>query len=90
MVFEGKTKPERQRFDTRLYKRYKYTLTHYLRYLERLSLRLKLEKKLTFNVARHSWATLAATPRGVPVAVISARTGTYFRKDHADLPGRIG
>ena len=54
MVFEGKTKPERQRFDTRLYKRYKYTLTHYLRYLERLSLRLKLEKKLTFNVARHS------------------------------------
>lgn len=45
-------------------------------------------RKLTFNVARHTWATQARN-MGVPVSFISEGLGhTSIRKDHAYLPGR--
>lgn len=79
MVFEGTTAKQRREFEAALYLRYKYSLPHYLRYLERLGIRLKLEKKLSFNVARHSWATLARD-KGIPVSVISAGLGHTTEK----------
>ena len=40
---------------------------------------LKTGKKLTFNVARHSWASLART-RGIPVSIISEGLGHTSEK----------
>lgn len=62
-----------------LHKRYKLALSRYLFHLGEISERLETDKKLTFNVARHSWATLART-RGIPVAVISESLGHTSEK----------
>ncbi|WP_462376782.1 phage integrase SAM-like domain-containing protein [Rikenella microfusus] len=65
-----------------LYKRYKDTLTDYWYYLGVISEELCTEKRLTFNVARHSWASLARD-RGIPVSVISAGMGHTSEKTTA-------
>lgn len=89
LVYEGATAEDRKRFEARLYLRYKYNLSHYLRFYRDMSKKLELPVKLSFNVARHSWASLARK-HGVSVSVISAGTGAHFRKDHANLPRRTG
>lgn len=61
-------------FCKRLHFLYKKSLSRYTQYLEGISSRLKLSEKLTFNVARHSWATLAQD-KGIPLSVISKGLG---------------
>ena len=74
LVYEGATAEDRKRFEARLYLRYKYNLSHYLRFYRDMSKKLELPVKLSFNVARHSWASLARK-HGVSVSVISAGLG---------------
>lgn len=62
-----------------LHRRYKVALNRYLGLLDRISSRLGTEQRLTFNVARHSWASLARR-KGVPVAVISEGLGHTSEK----------
>ena len=59
LVYNGTTTDERRLFDEKLYLRYKYSLSHYLRFFRDMCKRLDLPVKLSFNVARHSWASLA-------------------------------
>lgn len=56
------------------HRRYKLALSRYEAYLEIISQKLNTDKKLTFNTARHSWATLARL-RGIPMMVISEGLG---------------
>lgn len=65
--------------DHDLYKRYKEALASYWYYLGVISDELATEKRLTFNVARHSWASLARN-RGISVAVISSGLGHTSEK----------
>lgn len=62
-----------------LYKRYELALSRYLFHLGEISEELETEKKLTFNVARHSWASLARK-RGIAVALISEGLGHTSEK----------
>lgn len=79
LVYEGSTPEERWEFDERVYQRYKYNLSHYLRFYRDISRRLGLPVRLSFNVARHSWASLARN-EGVPVSVISVGLGHTSEK----------
>ena len=79
LVYEGSTPEEQARFEARLYLRYKYNLSHYLRFFRSMSQRLNLPIKLSFNVARHSWASLARR-EGIPVSVISTGLGHTSEK----------
>lgn len=63
----------------RLYRHYKSALTDYWYHLGTISKLLDTEKRLTFNVARHSWASLAQD-RGIPLAVISGGLGHTSEK----------
>ena len=74
LVYNGTTTDERRLFDEKLYLRYKYSLSHYLRFFRDMCKRLDLPVKLSFNVARHSWASLARK-QGIPVSVISVGLG---------------
>lgn len=62
-----------------LYKRYKDALTEYWYHLGGISQELCTEKRLSFNVARHTWASMARD-RGVPLAVISKGLGHTSEK----------
>ena len=73
-MYNGTTTDERRLFDEKLYLRYKYSLSHYLRFFRDMCKRLDLPVKLSFNVARHSWARLARK-QGIPVSVISVGLG---------------
>ena len=79
LVYTGTTPEERREFEAKVYLRYKYNLTHFLRFYDDLSKRLGLSVKLSFNVARHTWASLARD-RGVPVSVISVSLGHTSEK----------
>lgn len=68
--------------DKELYERYKDALTEYWYYLGLISQELKIEKRLTFNVARHSWASMARD-RGIPMSVISKGLGHTSEKTTA-------
>lgn len=61
-------------FGKRLHAQYKHALTRFTQYLELFSIQQGLSQKLTFNVARHSWASLARS-KGIPVSVISQGLG---------------
>lgn len=76
---EGPSPEQKMQFEATIYKRYKYSLSHYLSYLSRLTVRLELQKKLSFNTARHSWASLARDS-GIPVSVISVGLGHTSEK----------
>ena len=79
LVFKGSTPEEQRLFAVKLYMRYKYNLSHYLRFFKEMSKRLELPVNLSFNVARHSWASLARN-EGVPVSVISVGLGHTSEK----------
>lgn len=68
-----------EEYGSLLHRRYKVALNRYLTLLERISSRLGTDRRLTFNVARHSWASLARR-KGVPVAVISEGLGHTSEK----------
>lgn len=74
LVCTGTTSEERRAFEARVYLRYKYTLTYYLRFYREMGERLGLPVRLSFNVARHTWASLARD-KGIPVSVISVSLG---------------
>ena len=77
--YNGSTPEERQEFERELHKRYKYSRSNYLRMLRRVSARLGLEQNLTFNMARHTWASRARR-KGIPMAVISEGLGHTSEK----------
>lgn len=77
--FNGTTPEERQEFERVIHRRYKYARSNYLRLLRRLSQRLGLEQNLTFNMARHTWASRAQR-KGIPMAVISEGLGHTSEK----------
>lgn len=62
-----------------LYRRYKDALTLYWYYLGVLSQELHTEKRLSFNVARHTWASIARN-RGVSMSIISKGLGHTSEK----------
>lgn len=65
-----------------LYRRYKDALTEYWYYLGVISQELNTEKRLSFNVARHTWASIARD-RGIPITVISKGLGHTSEKTTA-------
>lgn len=76
----GESPPQSgEAYGSLLHRRYKCALNRYLSQLERLSCRLGSERRLTFNVARHSWASLARC-KGIPLAVISEGLGHTSEK----------
>ena len=77
--FDGTTSEERYEFECTLHRRYIYARSNYLRMLRRLSTRLGLEQNLTFNMARHTWASRARR-KGIPMAVISEGLGHTSEK----------
>lgn len=77
--FQGTTWKERQEYERELHKRYKYSRSNYLRLLSRLSKVLGLEQNLTFNMARHTWASRARR-KGIPMALISEGLGHTSEK----------
>lgn len=77
--FNGTTSEERYEFELTLHRRYIYARSNYLRMLRRLSTRLGLEQNLTFNMARHTWASRARR-KGIPMAVISEGLGHTSEK----------
>ena len=79
MVCEADTLQARKEFEVQLYLRYKYARSNYWRYLSRISRDLGLERNLSFNVARHTWASLARD-LDIPVAVISRSLGHTSEK----------
>lgn len=78
-VFQGETHEEHMDYERILHKRYKYSRSHFLRQLRRVSERLGLEQNLTFNMARHTWAS-RARKQNIPVAVISEGLGHTSEK----------
>lgn len=79
LEYHGATEQERREFDQLLHKRYRYSRSHFLRHLRRLAKRLGLEKNLTFNMARHTWASRARR-QDISVAVISEGLGHTSEK----------
>lgn len=79
MVCTGTTPEELREFEASVYRRYKYNLTHYLRFYREIQKKLQLPVKPSFNVARHSWASLARD-EGIPVSVISVSLGHTSEK----------
>jgi len=79
LEYHGDTAEERQEFDQLLHKRYRYSRSHFLRHLRRLAKRLGLERNLTFNMARHTWASRARR-QDISVAVISEGLGHTSEK----------
>ena len=79
MVCEADTLQARKEFEVQLYLRYKYARSNYWRYLSRISRDLGLKRNLSFNVARHTWASLARD-LDIPVAVISRSLGHTSEK----------
>lgn len=79
LIYTGSTPEERRAFEAKLYRRYKYCLSHYLRFYGYMQKRLDLPVKLSFNTARHSWASLTRK-EGIPVSVISVGLGHTSEK----------
>ena len=69
----------RKDYETRLHLRYKYARSNFWRYLRYISRDLGLERNLSFNVARHTWASLAQD-KDIPVTVISKSLGHTSEK----------
>ena len=62
-----------------LYRRFLYNRSEFLHHLRRLSRLLGLERSLTFNTARHTWASRARR-EGIPMSVISEGLGHTSEK----------
>ena len=71
--------PDTQQGEQELYRRFLYNRSEFLHHLQRLSRVLGLERNLTFNMARHTWASRARR-QGIPMAVISEGLGHTSEK----------
>lgn len=71
--------PRREDYEQMLYGRYRYYRSLYLHRLQAVSRRLGLEIRLTFNMARHTWASRARR-EGIGMAVISEGLGHTSEK----------
>lgn len=69
----------KRRSEQEQYKQYLDNRSDFLRLLRRLSRQLGLERNLTFNMARHTWASRARR-EGIPMAVISEALGHTSEK----------
>ena len=69
----------KRRSEEEQYKLYRDNRSDFLRHLQRLSRHLGLERSLTFNMARHTWASRARR-QGIPMAVISEGLGHTSEK----------
>ena len=68
-----------RRHEEELYRRFLYNRSEFLHHLRRLSRLLGLERNLTFNMARHTWASRARR-EGIPMSVISEGLGHTSEK----------
>ena len=68
-----------RRHEEELYRRFLYNRSEFLHHLRRLSRLLGLERSLTFNMARHTWASRARR-QGIPMAIISEGLGHTSEK----------
>lgn len=66
-------------FESRLHRRYVYSRSDFWRFLRSVSRDLGLDRSLSFNVARHTWASLAQD-KDIPVTVISRSLGHTSEK----------
>lgn len=74
------TGPDEQRLNEQeMYKRYRQNRSEFLHHLRRLSKLLGLERSLTFNMARHTWASRARR-EGIPMTIISEGLGHTSEK----------
>ena len=74
------TGPDEQRLNEQeMYKRYRQNRSEFLHHLRRLSKLLGLERNLTFNMARHTWASRARR-EGIPMTIISEGLGHTSEK----------
>ena len=69
----------KRRSEQELYRRYLYNRSEFLHHLRRLSRQLELERNLTFNMARHTWASRARR-QGIPMSIISEGLGHTSEK----------
>ena len=69
-VLSGAGPDEQRRNEQEMYKRYRQNRSEFLHHLRRLSKLLGLERNLTFNMARHTWASRARR-EGIPMTIIS-------------------
>ena len=74
LEFTGTDSTARREYEELLYHRFLYSRSEYLHHLRRLSRQLGLERNLTFNMARHTWASRARR-KGIPMSVISEGLG---------------
>lgn len=74
------TSPEQRRlYEQELYGLYQRNRVYYLGQLRTLSLRMGLESCLSFNTARHTWASRARR-KGIAMAIISEGLGHATEK----------
>ena len=74
LEFTGTDSTARREYEELLYRRFLYNRSEYLHHLRCLSRQLGLERNLTFNMARHTWASRARR-KGIPMSVISEGLG---------------
>lgn len=77
--FPGTGAAVQRRSEQELYRRFLYNRSEFLHHLRRLSRFLGLERNLTFNMARHTWASRARR-QGIPMAIISEGLGHTSEK----------
>lgn len=70
---------QKRRSEQEQYKRYLYNRSEFLHHLRHLSRLLGLERNLTFNMARHTWASRARR-EGIPMSIISEGLGHTSEK----------
>lgn len=70
---------QKRRNEQEQYKRYLQNRSEFLHHLRRLSRFLGLERSLTFNMARHTWASRARR-EGIPMSIISEGLGHTSEK----------
>ena len=75
----GDTPAEQRRNEQEMYRRYRQNRSEFLHHLRRLSKLLGLERNLSFNMARHTWASRARR-EGIPMTVISEGLGHTSEK----------
>ena len=75
----GTTPDERSRYEQELYALYQQNRTFYLGLLRTLSRHMALENNLSFNMARHTWASRARR-KGIAMSIISEGLGHTTEK----------
>ena len=75
----GTSPEQRRQYEQELYGLYQRNRVYYLGQLRTLSLRMRLESHLSFNTARHTWASRARR-KGIAMSIISEGLGHTTEK----------